>query len=149
MLARRVGIGEVAAVPCEPTGTTSPALTLPGLESVDPNRLPELIAAAVYVDSGPRTGAPGPNVEGVEMPLPSREELEEEENLRRMPLTTSRDVEPLPHRGAEAATGRFCRLSAPAAGRRGRCVERIPPPGGRSPPCCSIRPYSPSSTLAR
>jgi pimeloyl-ACP methyl ester carboxylesterase len=42
------------------------------------DRVPELIAAMVYVDSGPGIGAFEPDFEGVEKPLPSREELEEE-----------------------------------------------------------------------
>ena len=45
------------------------------------DRIPEHIAAMVYVDSGPATGALEPDFEGVEKPLPSREELQEEENL--------------------------------------------------------------------
>src|SRR5215211_2626889 len=45
------------------------------------DRVPELIAAMVYVDSGPATGALDPDVTEVEVPLPSREKLEEEENL--------------------------------------------------------------------
>jgi len=45
------------------------------------DRVPELIAAMVYVDSGPATGALDPEFDAVEMPLPSREELEAEENL--------------------------------------------------------------------
>src|ERR671936_1513670 len=45
------------------------------------DRIPEQIAAMVYVDSGPATGALDPDFDGVEKPLPSREELEEEENL--------------------------------------------------------------------
>ena len=45
------------------------------------DRIPERIAAMVYVDSGPATGALEPDFEGVEKPLPSREELEAEENL--------------------------------------------------------------------
>lgn len=45
------------------------------------DRLPERIAALVYVDSGPATGALEPDFEGVEKPLPSAEELAEEENL--------------------------------------------------------------------
>jgi pimeloyl-ACP methyl ester carboxylesterase len=98
------------------------ALTLPGLESADPDRsaitmsdhvdaiceavraagapvvlavhsgagasgygasdrIPERIAAMVYVDSGPAAGALDPDVTAAEVPLPSREELEEEENL--------------------------------------------------------------------
>jgi pimeloyl-ACP methyl ester carboxylesterase len=45
------------------------------------DRIPEQIAAMVYVDSGPATGALDPAFEGVEKPLPSLEELAEEENL--------------------------------------------------------------------
>jgi pimeloyl-ACP methyl ester carboxylesterase len=45
------------------------------------DRVPELIAAMVYVDSGPGKGASDPDFEGVEMALPSRKELEQEENL--------------------------------------------------------------------
>ena len=45
------------------------------------DRLPELIAAMVYVDSGPATGALDPDFDGVEKPLPSPEELSAEENL--------------------------------------------------------------------
>jgi pimeloyl-ACP methyl ester carboxylesterase len=45
------------------------------------DRVPELISAMVYVDSGPATGAIDPELTTVEVPLPSREELEEEENL--------------------------------------------------------------------
>ncbi len=42
------------------------------------DRVPERIAAMVYVDSGPATGALEPDFNRVEKPLPSREELEEE-----------------------------------------------------------------------
>ena len=45
------------------------------------DRIPERIAAMVYVDSAPGIGAMNPGFDGVEMPLPSREELETEENL--------------------------------------------------------------------
>jgi pimeloyl-ACP methyl ester carboxylesterase len=45
------------------------------------DRLPDRIAAMVYVDSGPATGALEPEFEGVEKALPSPEELAEEENL--------------------------------------------------------------------
>jgi pimeloyl-ACP methyl ester carboxylesterase len=45
------------------------------------DRVHERIAAMVYVDSGPATGALDPDFDGVEKPLPSREELEAEENL--------------------------------------------------------------------
>ena len=45
------------------------------------DRIPEHIAAMIYVDSGPATGALDPDFDGVEKPLPSPEELEQEENL--------------------------------------------------------------------
>ena len=45
------------------------------------DRIPEQIAAMVYVDSGPATGALDPDFDAVEKPLPSPEELAEEENL--------------------------------------------------------------------
>jgi pimeloyl-ACP methyl ester carboxylesterase len=45
------------------------------------DRIPERIAAMVYVDSGPATGALDPEFEGDELPLPSPTELAESENL--------------------------------------------------------------------
>jgi pimeloyl-ACP methyl ester carboxylesterase len=51
----------------------------PGYAASD--RVPERIAAMVYVDSAPGIGAMDPDFEGVEMPLPSPEELAENENL--------------------------------------------------------------------
>jgi len=45
------------------------------------DRLPERIAAIVYVDSAPGIGAMDPDFDGVELPLPSPEKLAEEENL--------------------------------------------------------------------
>jgi pimeloyl-ACP methyl ester carboxylesterase len=45
------------------------------------DRVPEQIAAMVYVDSGPGTGASEPDLDAVEKPLPSQEELEQSENL--------------------------------------------------------------------
>jgi pimeloyl-ACP methyl ester carboxylesterase len=45
------------------------------------DRIPEQIAAMVYVDSGPATGALDPDFDAVELPLPSPEKLAEEENL--------------------------------------------------------------------
>lgn len=45
------------------------------------DRIPELLAAMVYVDSGPATGALAPDFVGVEMSLPSLHELAQEENL--------------------------------------------------------------------
>src|SRR5215212_4003831 len=51
----------------------------PGYAASD--RIPEQIAAMVYVDSGPATGATDPDFDAVEKPLPSLEELQAEENL--------------------------------------------------------------------
>jgi pimeloyl-ACP methyl ester carboxylesterase len=45
------------------------------------DRIPDLIAAMVYVDSGPATGALDPEFDDVEKPLTSQEELAAEENL--------------------------------------------------------------------
>jgi pimeloyl-ACP methyl ester carboxylesterase len=45
------------------------------------DRLPDRIAAMVYVDSAPGIGAMDPDFDGVEMPLPSPEKLADEENL--------------------------------------------------------------------
>ena len=51
----------------------------PGYAASD--RVPELIAAMVYVDSAPGIGAMDPGFDGVELPLPSPEDLAEGENL--------------------------------------------------------------------
>ena len=51
----------------------------PGYAVTD--RIPEQIAAMVYVDTGPAKGALDPDLDAVEKPLPSREELAEGENL--------------------------------------------------------------------
>jgi len=45
------------------------------------DRVSDHIAAMVYVDSGPATGAFDPDIAGPELPLPTREELEKNENL--------------------------------------------------------------------
>jgi len=45
------------------------------------DRVPEQIAAMVYVDSGPARGPMDPDVTATEVPLPSREDLAKEENL--------------------------------------------------------------------
>jgi len=52
---------------------------IPGYGATD--RVPELIAHMVYVDTGPATAATDPDIEGAEYPLPSAEELAENENL--------------------------------------------------------------------
>lgn len=51
----------------------------PGYAVTD--RMPDRIAAAVYVDTGPGVGAMDPDFEGDEFPLPDAEQLAEEENL--------------------------------------------------------------------
>ena len=51
----------------------------PGYGASD--RVPEKIAAVVYVDSGPAKGAMDPDFADAEKPMPSLEELAEEENL--------------------------------------------------------------------
>ena len=51
----------------------------PGYAATD--RVPERIAAMVYVDTGAAKGALDPEFDGVEKPLPPLEELREEENL--------------------------------------------------------------------
>jgi pimeloyl-ACP methyl ester carboxylesterase len=45
------------------------------------DRVPAQIAAVVYVDTGPGKGVADSDFDAVELPLPSREELEKEENL--------------------------------------------------------------------
>jgi pimeloyl-ACP methyl ester carboxylesterase len=45
------------------------------------DRIPEKIAAMVYVDSGPATGPLDPDMTAEELPLPSPDELAAEENL--------------------------------------------------------------------
>jgi pimeloyl-ACP methyl ester carboxylesterase len=45
------------------------------------DRVPEQIAAMVYVDTGPGKGAAESDLDAVEKPMPSRESLEQEENL--------------------------------------------------------------------
>src|SRR6266511_739059 len=45
------------------------------------DRVPDRIAAMVYVDTAPGKGALDPEFEAVEKPLPSAEELANEENL--------------------------------------------------------------------
>jgi pimeloyl-ACP methyl ester carboxylesterase len=51
----------------------------PGYAVTD--RVPEQIAAMVYVDTGPAKGALDPDFDGAELPLPSPEELAANENL--------------------------------------------------------------------
>jgi pimeloyl-ACP methyl ester carboxylesterase len=52
---------------------------VPGYGVTD--RIPERIAAMVYVDTGPATGAADPDFHAVEKPMPTPEELAAEENL--------------------------------------------------------------------
>lgn len=52
---------------------------VPGYEASD--RTPEQIAAMIYIDTGPATGPLDPDFTGDELPLPTPEQLQEEENL--------------------------------------------------------------------
>ncbi|HMC68594.1 MAG TPA: alpha/beta hydrolase, partial [Mycobacteriales bacterium] len=52
---------------------------VPGYGASD--RVPELIAAMVYVDTGPATGALDPDFTDAEKPLPTKEDLAKNENL--------------------------------------------------------------------
>ncbi len=51
----------------------------PGYAATD--RVPEQVAAMVYVDSGPAKGALDPGFDATELPLPPLEQLAQEENL--------------------------------------------------------------------
>lgn len=51
----------------------------PGYAATD--RVPELIAAMVYVDTGPGVGPDSPDVTGPDLPLPAPDELAANENL--------------------------------------------------------------------
>ena len=89
----------------------------PGYAASD--RVPELIATMVYVDSGPAVGAMDPEFEGVEKPLPTLAELAEEENLEGLSdeqLATFRD-RAVPQPGAalreSAALTNDARLDVP------------------------------------
>jgi pimeloyl-ACP methyl ester carboxylesterase len=72
---------------CQAVGTAGAPAVLavhsgagaPGYAVTD--RIPEQIAAMVYVDTGPAIGALDPDFDGVEKPMPSPEELAADENL--------------------------------------------------------------------
>ena len=72
---------------CEAVGTEGEPVVLavhsgagvPGYAASD--RLPDRIAAMVYVDTGPATGALAPEFDETELPLPSPEELQAQESL--------------------------------------------------------------------
>ena len=53
--------------------------SVPGYAVTD--RMPEQIAAVVYVDTAPATGAIDPDFDAAEKPMPSLEELAKQENL--------------------------------------------------------------------
>ena len=62
----------------------------PGYAASD--RVPEHIAAMVYVDSGPGVGAMQPDFEGVDFPLPAWEDLDENlDGISEAQLTTFRE----------------------------------------------------------
>ncbi|MGH8873715.1 MAG: alpha/beta fold hydrolase [Acidimicrobiia bacterium] len=79
---------------------------VPGYGASD--RIPEQIAAMVYVDSGPATGALNPEMSEHELPLPSWEELEEDgsslEGLSEAQLETFRQ-RAVPEPGAALREG--------------------------------------------
>jgi pimeloyl-ACP methyl ester carboxylesterase len=89
----------------------------PGYAATD--RLPEQIAAMVYVDSGPATGAMNPDLEGDELPLPPPDELAADENLdglteEQLATFRSRAVpEPAGALRGGAALGNDARLDVP------------------------------------
>jgi pimeloyl-ACP methyl ester carboxylesterase len=72
---------------CEAVTASGPPVVLgvhsgagaPGYAVTD--RIPEQIAAMIYVDTGPAKGALDADATAAEVPLPSRERLAEEENL--------------------------------------------------------------------
>ncbi len=84
---------------------------VPGYAATD--RVPELIAHMVYVDTGPATAAMDPDIEGDEYPLPSARGARGEREPRRAQRRAARDV-PQPGR---ARAGR-------RAARRARAHER-------------------------
>ena len=65
----------VAAAPAPAVLAVHSGAGAPGYAASD--RIPERIAAMVYVDSGPATGALDPDFDGVEYPLPPWDELGE------------------------------------------------------------------------
>jgi pimeloyl-ACP methyl ester carboxylesterase len=90
----------------------------PGYAASD--RIPELVAAMVYVDTGPGMGAMEADFEGVELPLPDPAELAENENLdglseKQLETFRSRAV-PQPGRvlREEAALSNEARLDVPS-----------------------------------
>src|SRR5438046_7491944 len=100
----------------------------PGYAVTD--RIPEQIAAMVYVDTGPARGALDPNFDAVEKPMPSLEKLAAEENLNGL----SKE---------QLETFRRRSVSEPGAGLRGRAeLTEDARLGG---PSTVIRPRSPSA----
>ena len=62
--------------------SSSPSTAVPGASGyAASDRIPEKLAAMVYVDSGPATGALDPGFERAELPLPDPAALAAEENL--------------------------------------------------------------------
>jgi pimeloyl-ACP methyl ester carboxylesterase len=98
---------------CEAVTAAGPPVVLavhsgagvPGYAVTD--RIPEQIAAMVYVDSGPATGALDPDFDAVEKALPSPEELEAEETSKGSARSSSRRFggEPFPSRAPHCARG--------------------------------------------
>jgi pimeloyl-ACP methyl ester carboxylesterase len=82
-----IGLSEHVDAICDAVATAGSPVVLavhsgagfPGYAASD--RVPELIAAMVYVDTGPGMGAMDADFDQDELPLPAPEKLQEEENL--------------------------------------------------------------------
>jgi pimeloyl-ACP methyl ester carboxylesterase len=103
----------------------------PGYAVTD--RIPERLAAMVYVDTGPAIGALDPDFKGLEKALPSREELAKNENLDGL---TEQQLEtfrrrPFPSQALHCARrpswpttrGSMCRARSSAPGTRPRSTR--------------------------
>jgi len=72
-------VDAVSATAAPPVVVVHSGAGFPGYSASD--RVPDRIAAMVYVDTGPGKGAPDADFDGVEMPLPSLDDLRANENL--------------------------------------------------------------------
>ena len=131
---------------------------VPGYGATD--RVPELIAHMVYVDTGPATAAMDPDIEGVEQPMPSRRGArgERERSTGSATSTSTRSSGgPCPSRPAPCATrpssrttrASTCRARSSPPGTRPSSTARRPRrarPGSAVSPSCAT---SPTSTCRR
>jgi pimeloyl-ACP methyl ester carboxylesterase len=72
-------VDAVSAAASPPVVVVHSGAGFPGYSASD--RVPHRIAAMVYVDTGPGKGAPDADFDGVEMPLPSLDDLRANENV--------------------------------------------------------------------